>query len=266
VTAQVVARPRTVDLQEGVGQLPKDVDCREGKPTGPMKAHPFDERYYEQTQLAGDRVALRWYARVVRRLRPEGGRLLDFGCGTGHLLKQLSAHFEAYGYDASPFARTQCRSTAPDAVILEEWESLPPASLDIVVSLHTLEHVARPLPVMQGLAEKLVSGGTLFFVVPNVGGLGHQLKGRDWFAYRDTTHVSLLTRAEWVMFARKAGLEVVRVRGDGLWDAPYIRLLPTALQRAVFGAPAALQVFWPFGQPFLPPVLGECLIVTARKR
>jgi SAM-dependent methyltransferase len=241
----VAARARTVDLA--------------------MKDQPFNEQYYEHTKLAGDRIALRWYARVVQRLRPEGGRLLDFGCGTGHLLKRLSAHFEAYGYDASPFARTQCRSTAPDAVILEEWDSLPAASLDVIVSLHTLEHLPRPLPILQGLADKLVSGGMLFFVVPNPGGLGHHLKGRQWFAYQDATHVSLLTRAEWVMLVRKAGLDVLRVRGDGLWDAPYVPLLPTALQRVLFGAPAAVQVFWPFGQPFLPPALGECLIVTARK-
>ena len=265
MTARTAARDRAVDLQRVVGQLPQDELWREGRPTREMKAQPFDARYYEETKLGGDRIALRWYARVLQRLCPDGGRLLDFGCGTGHLLKRLSAHFEAYGYDASPFARTQCRSTAPDAVILEEWDSLPAASLDLIVSLHTLEHLQRPLPILQGLAGKLTSGGILFFVVPNPGGLGHQLKGRSWFAYRDATHVSLLTRGEWVMLVRKAGLEVVRVRGDGLWDAPYIPLLPTALQRAIFGAPAALQVFWPFGQPFLPAVLGECLIVTARK-
>jgi SAM-dependent methyltransferase len=230
-----------------------------------MKTQPFNEQYYETSQLAADRIALWWYARVVQRLRPRGGRLLDFGCGTGYLLKRLSAHFEAYGYDASPYARIQCRTTASEAVILEEWESLPAASLDIVIALHTFEHLPRPLPTLQGLAAKLVSRGILFFVVPNPGGLGHRLKDRAWFAYRDATHVSLLTRGEWVMLVRKAGLEVERVRGDGMWDAPYVRFIPTAVQRALFGAPAAVQVFWPFGQPFLPPVLGECLIVTARK-
>jgi hypothetical protein len=65
---------------------------------------------------------------------------------------------------------------------------------------------------------------------------------------------------------RKAGCDVVRIRGDGLWDPPYVRFLPLRVQRAVFGAPAALQVFWPFGQPFLPAAFSECLIVTARKR
>lgn len=230
-----------------------------------MKTERFDRQYYETAQLSEDRVALWWYARVVRRLRPGGGRLLDFGCGTGHLLKRLSAHFEAFGYDASPFARNQCRTTAPDAVILEEWESLSAQSLDIIVSLHTLEHLPRPLPTLTGLATKLTAGGILFFVVPNPGGLGHQLKGRDWFAYRDPTHVNLLSQGEWVMLVRKAGFDVASVHGDGLWDAPYVRILPTVVQRAIFGAPAAAQVLWPLNRPFMPAVLGECLIVTARK-
>ena len=226
---------------------------------------PVDHSYYEENQLADDRIALWWYARVVRTLRPHGGRLLDFGCGTGHLLKRLSPHFEAFAYDAAPYARRQCRTNAPDAIVLEEWQSLPAASLDIIVSLHTLEHLPRPLPVVQGLAAKLVPGGDFFFVVPNPGGLGHRLKRREWFAYRDATHVSLLSRGEWTMVIRKAGLEVVSVRGDGLWDAPYVGLIPTLLQRAIFGAPAAVQVFWPSGRPFLPAALSECLVVTARK-
>ncbi|MFQ5667113.1 MAG: class I SAM-dependent methyltransferase [Candidatus Binatia bacterium] len=231
-----------------------------------MSPQSFDPQYYEQFNLSGDRIALWWYARVVRRLRPRGGRLLDFGCGTGHLLKRLSGHFAVFGYDAAPFARTACRANAPDAIVLEDWESLPPADLDIIVSLHTLEHLPHPLPVLEGLASKLVRGGIFFFVVPNPGGFGHRLKGREWFALRDRTHVSLLSRGEWATLVRKAGLEVAAVHGDGLWDAPYVGIIPTTLQRALFGAPAAVQVFWPSARPFLPAALGECLIVTARKR
>src|SRR5262249_33573296 len=140
-----------------------------------------------------------------------------------------------------------------------------PGSIDVIVSLHTLEHLPHPLPVIERLAAKLVAGGILLFVVPNPGGLGSRLKGRQWFAFRDRTHVSLLSRGEWVTLVRRAGLEVVSVRGDGMWDAPYVRFLPTGLQRVLFGAPAALQVIWP-ARPFLPAALGECLIVTARKR
>jgi len=150
-------------------------------------------------------------------------------------------------------------------VILEEWKSLPAGTFDVIVALHTLEHLRRPRPTVEALCAKLVGGGLFFDVVPHVGGLGHRLKGQDWFAYRDATHVSLLSRGEWMMVMRRAGLQVLSTHGDGLWDAPYVRFLPTAVQRVLFGAPAALQVFWPAARAFLPAALGECLVVTARK-
>jgi SAM-dependent methyltransferase len=230
-----------------------------------MTAAPFDDEYYEAAGLADDRIALWWYARIIRRLRPQGGRLLELGCGTGHLLKRLTPHFEACGFDVSPAARAVCRRVAPAAQLFDDWEGLPAASFDLIVSLHTLEHVREPFSAIERVASLLRPGAPFFFVVPNPEGWGHQLKRERWFAYRDPTHCSLLRRGEWEILLRRAGLTVVSVRGDGLWDAPYIPLLPTALQRLVFGAPAALQVFSPLARPFLPAVMGECLVVTAQK-
>lgn len=226
---------------------------------------PYTEQYYATHGLAGDRIALWFYARLLRRLRKRGGRLLDFGCGTGHLLRRLSDHFEAYGYDASPEARGTCRLTAPDAVVLEEWQSVPVNSLDVVVSLHTLEHLPHPRATMEGLVQRLAPGGLFLFVVPNPGGIGHRLKGRQWFAYRDPTHCSVLSRGEWLTMARRVGLRICWVRGDGMWDPPYIRLLPVAAQRMLFGAPAGIQLVLPLKRPFLPATLGECLIVLAER-
>ena len=226
---------------------------------------PYTEQYYATHGLAGDRIALWFYARLVRRLRRQGGKLLDFGCGTGHLLRRLSEHFEAYGYDASAEARGVCRLTAPDAVVLEEWESMPADSLDVIVALHIFEHLKQPRPIMEALAKRLVPGGLLLFVVPNPGGLGRRLKGRGWFAYRDATHCSVLSRGEWLTLTRRVGLRVRWVRGDGMWDPPYLPLLPLGLQRALFGAPAAVQLALPLRRPFLPPALGECLIVLAER-
>ena len=55
------------------------------------------------------------------------------------------------------------------------------------------------------------------------------------------------------------------VRGDGMWDAPYLPLLPVGFQRVLFGAPAGVQILLPLRRPFLPDVLGECLIVAAER-
>jgi SAM-dependent methyltransferase len=230
------------------------------------KPSPYSESYYEQHGLDEDRIALWFYAGLLRRLRPQGGRLLDFGCGTGHLLRRLQDHFETYGYDGSAQARGRCRLTAPDSVVLEDWRTSPPDEFDVIVSLHTLEHVERPLPLVQALTQRLSPGGLFLFVVPNPGGIGHRLKRDRWFAYRDPTHCSVLSRGEWMMVARRADLDVCWVRGDGMWDPPYIRWLPHAAQRALFGAPAALQVALPLRRPFLPASLGECLIVACERK
>ncbi len=226
---------------------------------------PYTEQYYDRHGLAGDRVALWFYARLLRRLRRSGGRLLDFGCGTGHLLRRLSDRFEAYGYDASPEARTICRLTAPDAVVLEEWQSVPLDSLDVVVALHALEHLPHPRATIEPLVQRLARGGLFLFVVPNPGGLGRRLKGPRWFAYRDPTHCSVLSRGEWLTLARRAGLTVRWVRGDGMWDPPYVPLVPVGVQRVLFGAPAGVQIAAPLRRPFLPAVLGECLIVLCER-
>jgi SAM-dependent methyltransferase len=221
--------------------------------------------YYERHGLDGDRIALWYYARVVRHLCPPGGRVLDFGCGTGFLLRHLSQGLHAFGYDAAAAGRGQCRINAPDAIVLEEWQSLEPESFDLVVSLHTLEHIPRPGPVIEQLATKLVRGGVFLCVVPNPGGWGRRLKRDRWFGYRDATHCSLLSRGEWLTLVRRAGLRVLWVRGDGMWDAPYVRLIPTALQRPLFGAPAALQLASPVARPFLPAAMGECLIIATQR-
>lgn len=230
-----------------------------------MTLAPFDARYYEATGLDRDRVALWWYARVLRRLGRPGARLFELGCGTGRLLKHLTPYFEASGYDISAEARRRAAENAPQATLLDDWESLPPQSFDLAVSLHTLEHLPEPALVVQRIAALLRPGGSFLVVVPYTDGWGRRLKRDRWFAYRDPTHCSLLSRGEWEMLVRRAGLTVVSVRGDGLWDAPYVPLLPAALQRVVFGAPAALQVFSPLARPFLPAVMGECLIITAEK-
>lgn len=228
-------------------------------------AGDFDIAYYRDLGLDEDRMALRYYARVARRLFRRDGVVFDFGCGTGHLLKRLSRSFHAYGFDASGPARALCREVAPDAVVLEEWESIAPATFDGIVALHTLEHVRRPMAVVGALTERLSEQGRMLVVVPNTGGLGRQMKGQHWFGYRDPTHCSLLSRGEWATILKRNGLRILWIRGDGMWDAPYLRWLPTAVQRPLFGAPAALQMLSPVAKPFLPGALGECLIIAAEK-
>jgi SAM-dependent methyltransferase len=229
-----------------------------------MKAD-YDQSYFENNGQLNDRPALRWYARVCDRLlRRCPGRVFEFGCGVGWLLRHLSARHAVAGYDLSEFCRQQARARVPSAAVYDDMQAVPARSFDLVVSLHVLEHVPDPPAVLRQLAGLLRRGGKLLYVVPAVHGLGHRIKDRAWFAYRDDTHVSLLPEERWRALTEAAGLRVLREAGDGLWDAPYVSWLPRVIQAPLFGVPAALQVYAGGGRLFIPARWGECLIVVAQ--
>lgn len=212
----------------------------------------------QQAVASDDTRPLWWYARFLRDLCPDGGRVFHYGCGEGELLKQLTPYFEVYGYDESALVRHRARTNVPDAVVLEDWEDLPGEGFDIVVWLGALVR-NRALPLMRQLKQPLAIGGWLIVIAPNPGGLAHRLKRRR-------NGLSLPTQGEWLMILRRAGLEVVRVQGDGLWDAPYLPLIPNDWQRAMFGAPLALSSYLPLSRWLLPVTLGESLILAARRK
>jgi len=223
----------------------------------------FGEEYYCGNEQDRDRIALWFYARLAGRLAPRGSTALDFGSGTGHFARRLSDRFRTLAYDVSPFARQRTAETAPLATVIEDEDSLEPSSLDVICTLHVLEHIPDPGATLRRFATWLRPGGRLLFVVPNPQGFGHRLRGREWFAYRDPTHISLLSCDEWLSKTARAGFVVERAGTDGLWDPPYVRRVPRLIQLGTFGLPAAAQVL--LGRLVLRPAWGECLVVVARQ-
>lgn len=210
-----------------------------------------------------ERRPLWWYARVIQRHCPDDGRLIEYGCRDGRFLAHLADEFDTYGYDEDPVLRHQCRAAVPDAVILEDWDAAESEGFEVVVALDCTR-TPRLAGLVARLADKVAVGGLLFIVAPNPGGLAHRLKGRAWFAARNSD-LGLPSRGEWMTLMRKANLKVVDIESDGLWDAPYLPLIPTAVQRAVCDVPVAVQSFWPISRSLWPAAAGECLLITARK-
>lgn len=225
----------------------------------------FSGEYYEANGQDADRPALAWYARVCRRLAPAGSRVVDFGCGTGWYAKHLAVTFDVIGVDVSEYARAATKRRTPSVDVVAGLESIPDDSVDLVTSLHTFEHIADPQPVMNEVSRVLRPGGTLMFTVPATEGLGRRLRGDAWFAFSDPTHVSLLPQAAWRAYCIRAGLDVVRTAGDGLWDPPYVKAVPRPIQLATFGSMAALQVYAARGRLMIPARWSENLIVIARR-
>ena len=123
--------------------------------------------------------ALRWMAwrrvkvvgRRVAALCPPGGRVMDFGCGTGVLFQAtLAVAAEVIGVDTVLTAATLWRARAGlDRVRLlspEAAEALPTGCLDLVIAAEVLEHIDVIEAPLALFARLLKPGGRLLVSLP----------------------------------------------------------------------------------------------------
>jgi hypothetical protein len=89
---------------------------------------------------------------------------VDYGCGGGHLLANLTCA-ERKGVEVNAVARAQAIRNGVDCV--ESTDELPDGWADVLISNSALEHVEHPLLELRKLLPKLRAGGTAVFVVPH---------------------------------------------------------------------------------------------------
>lgn len=237
--------------------------------------HPFDENYFTSGAYADvsfDKFSQYWwsnrfYALLARRYGPKSGRVLEVGCGLGHLLGWLVDRYHVFGTDINLWALEQARRNVPKAYfILSSAENLgafPKDSFDIVIAKHLVEHLPNPEKAIAEMARTLAPKGMLLLATPNLASPMRKRKGKSWIGYKDPTHINLLSPEEWLGMMRSKGLRVRHTFSDGFWDPPYIPFLPEKLQKLIFGAPGGLQAILGWG--IIPLRMGESLIAMAEK-
>ena len=117
-----------------------------------------------------------WYAvrrKIIRNLinsyyskRPI--KLLDIGCGTGELLRELSPLGEVFGIDNSPQAIAFCKERGLKNVSLAEGTSIPfpDNAFDIVLCLDVLEHIENDDAALKEIRRVVKPGGIIIIFVP----------------------------------------------------------------------------------------------------
>ncbi|NLX08913.1 MAG: class I SAM-dependent methyltransferase [Chloroflexi bacterium] len=213
--------------------------------------------------------ARRYYAALVRRYAPPGrGRLLELGCGLGHLLGLLQDDFACVGIDLAEYSIEQMRQSAPRAegivMSADDLSRFGDGEFSVVVALHLVEHLPDPADTIRQVNRILCAGGLFLFATPNPGYSLRRFKDPRTDAIgKDPTHINVQPPAQWRKWAEASGFEVLRHFGDGLWDVPYFPLVPKIVQFGVLGLPALAQVVT--RTTFTPLTLGVNQIMIARK-
>lgn len=90
--------------------------------------------------------------------------VIDFGCGGGYLLKNLSCS-RKIGIEPNKAAQETAKRNGIE--VYSSIEEIPDNFADAVISNHVLEHVLCPFESISSLRRKVKVGGKLIFVVPH---------------------------------------------------------------------------------------------------
>jgi SAM-dependent methyltransferase len=229
-----------------------------------MLPDDYGSAYYEGNGQSGDRPALRLYQRLARRHFP-AGPVLDFGCGTGYLLRRLSKNGPADGLEAHEHGARLAAELVPSARVVRDLAELPDAHYAGVVAIHVVEHIddAGLADVLAEWRRILTVGGRVLVATPDLSGVAHQLKGAAWGAFDDPTHINLKGHADWAALFRRHGFEVLRSAADGLWDFPYPPQRHALVSAARRAWPTAYQFLR--GDLLLRPGSGEAALLLLQR-
>lgn len=183
---------------------------------------------------------------VIDALRRTGARrVLDLGCGNGHLSRRLrDAGLEVVGMEPDAEGVEQARRLNPDLRMHRLGVGDAPALLlarearfDAVVSTEVVEHLFTPRQLPRFAAGVLASGGHLVVTTPYHGywkNLALALAGR-WDHHHtvlwDGGHIKFFSRATLARMLEDEGFEVTGFRGVGRLPALWKSMLMTARLR-----------------------------------
>lgn len=164
---------------------------------------------------------------IVRAVRAHKGvgratRWLDFGCGTGGLVRHLRSTVgcPAVGYDEGAVVALARDAGVPihaDA----ELDALGP--FDVVTAIEVLEHLPDPSTTIGRIAQLLAPGGTFFYTTGNAVPFNDRLA--RWRYVIPEIHISLYEPRTLEHLLRDAGLEAVAPRFEGWREIYWYKLL-----------------------------------------
>jgi SAM-dependent methyltransferase len=161
----------------------------------------------------GYSAALRAFLSIKKNI-PKGSRVLDYGCGAGHFVKELNSigYNNARGFD--PFL--------PEDIYLNNvlyltnnLSLLNTSGWDIITLNHVFEHLLNPVKELSQLKELLTPGGKLLLRFPVIDSYAFEKYRENWVQFDAPRHINLFTRKSIRLAVEKAGgLKLINMYDD----------------------------------------------------
>lgn len=176
------------------------------------------------------------YRELRRFLNKEKFSVLDLGCGDGIFMQIVNKHGAlAIGVDKKRSNKSIIKAKIENLSINEKF--------NVVTFYHVIEHLDQPLKGLTVARRYLKSGGIVVIETPLIGNLTEKLLGKDYFAYYDQTHKSLMTKKQLFELINKAGLKVTHQ--GATWHEFPITLITTSFRQNFLKGILSIFLFFP---------------------
>lgn len=211
---------------------------------------------------------------------PEGGKLLEIGCGDGLLLERMHRrgwNVQGVEFDPKCVELVQKRGLLCQLGDLRELH-LPSDAFDAIYMGNVIEHVYDPRSFLQECFRLLRSSGRLLVLTPNSKSWGHKHYRQDWRGLEPPRHLQIFDPGSLLRLSKESGFIECEVRttNRGAW---YIIGMSRAIQSArlaghsrssgvvsLISFSGLVDEFWGRIVHLFAPALGEELILKGCKR
>lgn len=177
---------------------------------------------------------------LLNQLAPRRGKLLDYGCGTGHFLVAAKNNgWQVAGLEPNARAREEASRRLEQPIGQESLASFEAGSFDAITLWHVLEHVHTLNETLTQLVNLLKPDGVLIIAVPNAESLDAQHYREHWAAYDVPRHLYHFVPKTMTQLLKKHKMVVEKTLPMAL-DAYYVSMLSEKQRGERAGGPLAV--------------------------
>jgi SAM-dependent methyltransferase len=191
----------------------------------------YDTEYYgaPSKKFVGPVAAVvSWFqdgrARQVAKYVPQGGRILDVGCGNGGFLRMMQRlHFKVEGTEWTETSSRRAAIGVDLTVHAGDFLTLDLSDrrYDAITLWHVFEHLREPFETLRRAHELLDDSGVLFLSMPNHESWQARIFGTSWFHLDPPRHLFGFGPRSIRTALHLAGFEVERCTTFSLEQNPF---------------------------------------------
>jgi|GEM_PF-1932034 len=171
---------------------------------------------------------------VHKNLSP-GGKILDFGCYNGGLLKQLDYRYKKFGIEINKSAAL-IAAEQNSATVWQSIDTVPVAlKFDIIVATDIIEHVENPALFIEQLMKKLNKDGTLLITTGDAENKLWKFFGSNWWYCFYGEHIAFISKPWLDYFSLVHNKEIAHVENFKYFNLTKDRLLISWIMTILYG-------------------------------